>query len=673
MKKIPLLLLLLITVSFAAAQKKHIDTLRLQLSKAKTDTMRNKALLNLGVAYYHSNPDSAMLFEQQTYLLAKKNNWTIGQEISLKNMADIYADWAEYVKAISFYFKALKIAGELNDLYGMSVVNVDIGATCIQQQDYKKALPYLRLALKQSNTFSITHKLRFKHKQNREFIWACIGDCYRNMHRTDSAAYYLEIAFDDCKKFNFSDDIRWIQRDLGEVEAEKGDKIGALGFFRRAVTSDKAVGDAKSESNAYLSTANLYHKYKQQDSAEYYAQKALERAAAGKYEQEVLNAGKVLSIFYDEDHNLPQAYKYFKITTVAKDSLYSQDKVKQLLSIDFDEKEKQQELLTAQREGQKEAEDRLRTYILSGGLGILLLLAIIFWRNSNQRKKANNLLSKQKREIEAQRDHTNKTLTELKLTQNQLIQSEKMASLGELTAGIAHEIQNPLNFVNNFSEVNREMIDEMKAELKEGNMVEALAIADDIQKNEEKINHHGKRADFIVKGMLQHSRPSSGERQLTNMNVLAQEYFKLAYQGLRGKDKSFNSEMVTHFDPNLPRVDVVQQDMGRVMLNLFNNAFYAVNQKQRKADEGYKAEVSVSTSVEKGQVIISVKDNGVGIPDAIKAKIMQPFFTTKPAGEGTGLGLSLTYDMVVKGHGGSIVVNSQEGEGSEFLISLPMT
>jgi len=295
-----------------------------------------------------------------------------------------------------------------------------------------------------------------------------------------------------------------------------------------------------------------------------------------------------------------------------------------------------------------------------------------FWRNSNQRKKANRLLSKQKREIEEQRDQTNKALTELQQTQSQLIQREKMASLGELTAGIAHEIQNPLNFVNNFSEVNTELIDEMEQEIAKGDLIEIKAIALDIKENEKKITMHGKRADFIVKGMLEHSRTGTGERQPTNINILAEEFFKLSYQGLRAKDKTFNAELVTNFDTNLPKPNIVQQDIGRVLLNLFNNAFYAVNQKAKTAGDDYKPEVILTTLTQNGSLLIKVKDNGVGIPDAIKVKILQPFFTTKPTGEGTGLGLSLSYDILVKGHNGTLDINSTEGEGSEFIVKLPL-
>jgi signal transduction histidine kinase len=272
-------------------------------------------------------------------------------------------------------------------------------------------------------------------------------------------------------------------------------------------------------------------------------------------------------------------------------------------------------------------------------------------------------LEKAKRSVET-------TLSELKATQNQLIQSEKMASLGELTAGIAHEIQNPLNFVNNFSEVSNELIDEMNQEIDKGDLEEAKFIANDIKQNLEKINHHGKRADAIVKGMLQHSRSSKAEKEPTDINKLADEYLRLAYHGLRAKDKSFNATLTTNFDENIGTINVVPQDIGRVMLNLINNAFYAVDEKKKSGIEGYEPTVTVSTTKKEDKIEISVKDNGNGIPDHIKEKIFQPFFTTKPTGSGTGLGLSLSYD-IVKAHGGELKVETKEGEGTMFIISLP--
>jgi signal transduction histidine kinase len=286
------------------------------------------------------------------------------------------------------------------------------------------------------------------------------------------------------------------------------------------------------------------------------------------------------------------------------------------------------------------------------------------------------LIEKQKDELEVQvanrTAELKQSLNELKTTQSQLIQSEKMASLGELTAGIAHEIQNPLNFVNNFSEVNIELITEMETELESGTKEEVVEILEDIKQNLEKISHHGKRADSIVKGMLQHSRASSNIKEPTDINKLADEYLRLTYHGLRAKDKSFNAELITHFADNLPKVNVVPQDIGRALLNLFTNAFYAVHQKQKKAAGNYKPTVTLSTGFIDAHIFISVKDNGDGISESIREKIMQPFFTTKPTGEGTGLGLSLTYEIIVNGHGGTIEVDSKEGEFTEFIIKLPI-
>ena len=274
--------------------------------------------------------------------------------------------------------------------------------------------------------------------------------------------------------------------------------------------------------------------------------------------------------------------------------------------------------------------------------------------------------------LQTEKRRAEDALTELKSTQTQLVQREKMASLGELTAGIAHEIQNPLNFVNNFSEVSRELMAELIEELDNGDTEEAKAITQDVIENLAKINHHGRRADSIVKGMLEHSRVGTGQKQPTDLNTLADEFLKLSYHGLRAKDKSFNADLVTHYDTALLKANVVQQDIGRVLINLFNNAFYAVNQKLKTATADYKPTVEVSTSTQNGQAIIKIKDNGTGIPDAIKEKILQPFFTTKPTGEGTGLGLSLSYDILVKGHNGTLDIISKEGEGSEFIVKLPV-
>lgn len=303
-----------------------------------------------------------------------------------------------------------------------------------------------------------------------------------------------------------------------------------------------------------------------------------------------------------------------------------------------------------------------RAYLFYGSvLGTNISIFILLLVYENNKNKALRLAEKKHQD--------------LVITQAQLIQAEKMASLGELTAGIAHEIQNPLNFVNNFSEVNKELIEELNEEIQKGNLMAARDLAKSIQENEQKIIHHGKRADGIVKGMLQHSRTSSGKKEATDVNLLCDEYLRLAFHGLRAKDKTFNAKFEVNLDPTLPKLQVVPQEMGRVILNLINNAFYAVNEKSKvesqKSEISYEPTVTVTTKNLGDKIEISVKDNGPGIPAAIKDKIFQPFFTTKPTGQGTGLGLSLSFDIISKGHGGQLQVESREQEGSIFIITLP--
>ena len=281
-------------------------------------------------------------------------------------------------------------------------------------------------------------------------------------------------------------------------------------------------------------------------------------------------------------------------------------------------------------------------------------------------------LEQKRKAIEETNSALSKSLEDLKAAQAQLIQAEKMASLGELTAGIAHEIQNPLNFVNNFSDVSKELLEEMKSELENGNIDDAKETASNVIQNLEKILHHGKRADSIVKGMLQHSRKSSGQKEPTDINSLADEYLRLAYHGLRAKDKSFNATLKTEYDETIGNINIIPQEIGRVMLNLITNAFYAVDEKKtlRQAqDDNYEPTVSISTKKINSTIEIKVTDNGNGIPPKVLDKIFQPFFTTKPTGQGTGLGLSLSYD-IVKAHGGELKVETEEGKGSAFIIVL---
>ena len=403
-----------------------------------------------------------------------------------------------------------------------------------------------------------------------------------------------------------------------------------------------------------------------------YASKAYDLGSEiNHYTIKILSAD-LLSQLYERTGQKEKAYTYLKLYRSLKDendklnnaANRSQLEVKTILN--QRQREIEQLETASQLKEQENKTQRIWIMSIAGALASLILLSFILVRNNRQKQKTNKVLET--------------TLANLKATQAQLIQSEKMASLGELTAGIAHEIQNPLNFVNNFSEVSTELVKEMVDEFDKGNTEDVKAIANDVVQNLEKINHHGKRAADIVKGMLQHSRTSTGQKEPTDINALADEYLRLAYHGLRAKDKSFNADYKTVLDEKLPKVQVIPQDIGRVLLNLINNAFYAVDKKAKSGIVDYKPEVIVSTKAiplpggDRGglkEVQISVKDNGPGIPEEIKDKIFQPFFTTKPTGQGTGLGLSLSYD-IVKAHGGELTVETIIGKGSKFIISFPI-
>ena len=373
---------------------------------------------------------------------------------------------------------------------------------------------------------------------------------------------------------------------------------------------------------------------------------------------------ETLSTAYSKNGDYKNAYESSIKYKIFSDSAASIEKTGKLISLtnqlEFESKKAlikaahDMELATQKTEIQNQ---KLYRNITIAGLCIMIILAIISFIRFRQKKKLNIALET--------------TLSELKSAQAQLIQSEKMVSLGELSAGIAHEIQNPLNFVNNFSEINKELLAEMNTEIEIGNYNEVKVIAKDITDNEEKINQHGKRADAIVKGMLQHSRSSSATKELTDINKLSDEYLRLAYHGIRAKDKFFNVTMKTDFDESIGNINIIPQDIGRVILNLITNAFYVVNEKKKSGVENYEPVVKVITKKLQNKVKIIVVDNGNGIPAKVLNKIFQPFFTTKPTGQGTGLGLSLSYD-IVKAHGGDLKVETKEGEGSEFIILLPL-
>ncbi len=373
---------------------------------------------------------------------------------------------------------------------------------------------------------------------------------------------------------------------------------------------------------------------------------------------EILRDYRLIAELYSKTGNTNKAAETYAIFLAKQDSLLADQEKYRSISFEAEQQMNAKELSIVNLKSQNRIASISRNFLI-GITALLILLAGGLYQRFRFKKKANTLLET--------------TLADLRSTQSQLIQSEKMASLGELTAGIAHEIQNPLNFVNNFSEVNKELINELVDEVERGNIGAVKEIATDVLQNAERIHNHGKRADGIVKAMLQHSSSDSGQKESTDINALCDEYLRLSYHGLRAKkDNSFNAVFKTELDTTIGNINIVPQDLGRVLLNLMNNAFYACDQKRKTADKSYQPIVTVSTKRNNNIIEISVADNGVGIPDAIKGKIFQPFFTTKPTGEGTGLGLSLSYD-IVKANRGTIAVSNIEPSGTIFTITLPQS
>jgi len=393
-----------------------------------------------------------------------------------------------------------------------------------------------------------------------------------------------------------------------------------------------------------------------------YANRSLSFGQGSHFSSGLLKSSEILVGLYKSTNNNDSVLKYLNLIISLKDSLYNQEKerLKVFTNITYNEEIKSKDADAAHIRSQ----NNLKYLLLLAGLLADIIITIILVLSNRSKQKANVILQHQKQRVES-------TLSELKSTQQQLIQSEKMASLGELTAGIAHEIQNPLNFVNNFSEVNKELLGELKEQLNKGNIEDSNTIANAIEANEEKINHHGKRADAIVKGMLQHSKSNIGVKEQTDINALCDEYLRLAYHGLRAKEKNFNVKLETDFDATIGKINIIPQDIGRVVLNLINNAFYAVNEK-KKIRKDFQPIVTITTKKTGSDVLIKIKDNGNGISQNIVDKIFQPFFTTKPTGEGTGLGLSLSYD-IIKSHGGEIKVETVDGEGTTFVVVLPIS
>jgi two-component system, NtrC family, sensor kinase len=643
MKPLALTLLLLLFHCAGIAQNKLTEALKNQLTAAQEDTARVLIMAELGLQFRNTNPDSSIFYGQKALNLAEHIKYLRGEAIAINTIALAMREKGELPKALALAMKAYKIALANNYVYETALSVRRIGLVYMDLKEHRTSLKYLQKAMQLSESI--------QHKRGMAIEYMNVGMTYEYMSVLDSALYFIQMA-ENGKEY-IEDLYPEVNRVFGNIYATKGDPKLALFYYRKGIDAGSALNDFRTMSFIYADAARMFRQLNQIDSSIAYAKNGLKYGQLASYKKGILFSSNILAELYDAK-NPTEALRYYKIASTAKDSLFGAGNIKTIQTLISNEEANQKEIESAK----VAYENQMKQYGLLVGLGAFSIIAVILYRSNRQKQKTNKVLES--------------TLANLKSTQSQLIQSEKMASLGELTAGIAHEIQNPLNFVNNFSEVNKELLTEMDEGIEKGDFSEVKSIIKNIISNEEKIRHHGKRADAIVRGMLQHSRSSSGVTEPTDINALCDEYLRLSYHGLRAKDNTFNTTLNTDYDKTIGTLNIIPQDIGRVILNLINNAFYAVKEKKALVEDGYVPTISVITKKSGDKVLISVKDNGNGIPQNILDKIFQPFFTTKPTGQGTGLGLSLCYDFV-KTHGGEIRVETKQSEGAKFIIELPLS
>ena len=579
-----------------------------------------------------------------------------------------------YENALEAFFKSAELAKKTRQLKSEVQCYGAIADAYSGSGNHPKAINYYHqaistLTLPKNSIDSIAYASVFLN----------VGDEYLNTKMYDSALWYANRAksiFDETK---YQSGIGYSLGNIGMVYANTGKIIPAEKNLQEAILVLERAQDYYPVCVYLLTMADLHYNKGDANTAFNYVTKSLHLAENKGLKEQIVAAHLKLSGLYEKSGNYNSALSHFKTHLVFRDSLYNLESERKIaeLGTRFQVSQKQIELNLVK---QKQQNSRNLTVALIIILALALVILGSLFRNINTRKRAYKLLTTQKQETERQKAKAEETLTELQVTQKQLIHSAKMASLGELTAGIAHEIQNPLNFVNNFSELNVDLLNELQEgainKLNAKDKAEAYTIINDLSVNLKKISDHGKRADSIVKGMLQHSRVSDNKKVSTDINALADEYLRLSYHGLRSKDATSNISIETSFDNKVEELLIVPQDIGRVLINLYSNSFYSLNEKSKLNLKDYEPKIWVTTRAifAEGKfkaAQIHIKDNGMGIPDKILDKIYHPFFTTKPPGQGTGLGLSLSYDIITNGHKGTLKVETQVGGFTEFIIELP--
>ncbi len=687
------LLLLLPIFAFGQNSNINIDSLKQDLKTALNDSVSFNLNYQLFINCRERNRDSALYYLEKCLTLTQRNNKRLDESLILSHKGFQLTQLGKFSESYEYVSQAYKIAENPRNVEDKTFGNyAELGFNQKWTAHQMKLFCLANIHSSYGNLMSNMRKTDqafFYHNESKKisetiqdsvmlgFANGNLGYIYYEKDKLDSALLFEQNAERMFIETNTKTYLGWIYYNIGVIFLKQQKNVQAIQYFHKGIESATESNIGATLGANYSSLVYYYFSYdKNRDSSLYYALKWLNvlKSMGSKDLGWVYYA---LAESFEMNNKTDSAFKYNKLALYSLNSA-SNSRIESLTkaqALAFDD---QLRLKSSEKE-KADAQNKIRTWELLSGLVIMALIGFMLYRNNLKEKKAKAALEE--------------TLSQLKAAQNQLIQSEKLASLGELTAGIAHEIQNPMNFVNNFSEFSVGIAKELNEELNKTN-VDKEYVAEllrELTSNQEKITFHGKRASSIVKGMLGHSRAITPQKELTDINELVDESFRLAFHGLRAKDKTFNAEMITHFDPTNPKIEIVSQDVGRVILNIINNAFYAVNERNNLVgfenlrglaeDEknlvgfqnlrGYQPTVTVTTQRNETGIEIRIKDNGIGIPESIKAKIFQPFYTTKPTGQGTGLGLSLAYDIITKGHGGSLTVESIEGVGTEFTIILP--
>ncbi|MCW3109331.1 MAG: hypothetical protein JWQ09_3837 [Segetibacter sp.] len=574
-------------------------------------------------------------------------------------------------EALEAYFKSAEIARKSNHLKSEGETYGAIADIYSVADNHLNAMHYYRKA--------ISTLRQSKDSTSLASVLSNTGDAFLKTRNYDSALFYFKEAKEIFDKVNYFSGKGYSLGNIGMVYANIGKNDLAEKNINEAIRILEETQDYYPICVYLISMADVYLKKGDNLTALNYTLRSLHLAEQNGLKEQIAEASLKLSDLYERAGNIREAFKHYKKHIAYRDSINNITNVQRMadLRTNYEVSQKQIEVNML---NQRKRNERNLTISLSIILGLTIIILGILIKNNQNKQKAYKILNLQKQETDEQKAKAEDALTELQVTQTQLIQSAKMASLGELAAGIAHEIQNPLNFVNNFSEVSVDLLGELREgtvnKLTVSDKAGADEIINDLADNLKKINHHGKRADSIVKGMLQHSRVSANKKEPTDINALSDEYLRLSYHGLRAKDNTFNISIETSFDNSIEKLSIVPQDIGRVLINIYNNAFYSVHQKTKLNIKGYEPKLWVTTKgiVRDGELKgaqIHIRDNGMGIPDKILDKIYQPFFTTKPPGQGTGLGLSLSYDIITNEHKGELKVETKEGGYTEFIIELP--